>query len=126
SKRRIIYSLVVFFLIMFSLAASRAGMIGLILSLPILAIVKIRKRTSRIRVTFAFILLAGALLSVMLVNPKMAALVDELRTGAYSTSPRMASWVTSIQIIKENWVLGVGLHNVEPELVELYLALGFD
>lgn len=123
NKRGIRYSLVAFFLIMFSLAASRAGMLGLTFTLLVLVIVKLRKRRSRIRVALASLVLFGTLLSVILVNPKTTSLIDELRTGSYDVSPRMASWVASVRIIKEHWALGVGLHNVERALINQYLAM---
>ncbi len=76
----------------------------------------------------------AVILLFFLVNPRLKVFLDTIADtifvidplARYGHSLRILSWDASIEIIKDNWLIGVGEGNKESKLLEMYLAKGYD
>jgi O-antigen ligase len=62
----------------------------------------------------------------MFLNPRMTGFMKSVREGTVKEAARVGSWVSAIEIIKENPLLGVGLQHAEREMAIQYSRLGFE
>lgn len=69
------------------------------------------------------ILLSGGLVALLFVvyYPRM---IDEIINGAGSDDSRITIWLTALQVIKQKWLLGYGLGDFYPALIEQYKIVG--
>ena len=69
-----------------------------------------------------------------LFNPRIQVFLETITDTAFVIDPlaryghslRILSWDASIEIIRDNWLIGVGEGNKESKLIEMYLAKGYD
>ncbi len=121
----------IFFFIPLFLLSSKAALISSFLVL-IYGFVKI-ETTIRNRVVYLLGFCAVILL-FFLFNPRLKVFLDTIADtifvidplARYGHSLRILSWDASIEIIKNNWLIGVGEGNKESKLLEMYLAKGYD
>jgi O-antigen ligase len=74
------------------------------------------------------------ILLFFLFNPRLQVFLETITDTAFVIDPlaryghslRILSWDASIEIIKDNWLIGVGEGNKEAKLLEMYLAKGYD
>ena len=121
----------IFLFVPLFLLSSKAALISSVVVL-IYAVVNI-KTTFRNRVVY-LLGFSAIILLFFLFNPRLQVFLDTIADtifvidplAKYGHSLRILSWDASIEIIKNNWLIGVGEGNKESKLLEMYLAKGYD
>ncbi len=130
-RNRILVACYIFLFIPLFLLSSKAALISSFVVL-IYGFVKI-ETTLRNRVVYLLGFCAVILL-FFLVNPRIQVFLETITDTAFVIDPlaryghslRILSWDASIEIIRDNWLIGVGEGNKESKLLEMYLAKGYD
>jgi hypothetical protein len=117
-----------FFIVLFMLSSKAAIISSLILTFCLIFFIRLPLLIKACTLT------AIVIFSVLFVflNPRMRIFKDTFTTGL-SINPearfghdlRILSWDASIEVIKDNWLLGVGEANKEEALVKIYKAKGY-
>jgi O-antigen ligase len=130
-RNRILVACYIFLFIPLFLLSSKAALISSFVVL-IYGFVKIeislRKKVVYLLGCCAVILL------FFLFNPRIQVFLETITNTAFVIDPlaryghslRILSWDASIEIIKDNWLIGVGEGNKESKLLQMYLAKGYD
>ncbi len=117
------WNVLVFLIVIIGLLSSRAGIIGLLGSLTIMLIVRWKYLLSKIKVVLviSFIGIALGLGS----NPRV---LNLLSNSSYEleNNPRIIAWNSSLSILKDHWLLGVGLDRVQGYLDNYYARNGYE
>ncbi len=130
TKQYLVFVYIFLFLPLFLLSSKAA----LISSFVVLVFGLVRIKTaikSRVAYLLGFCII---ILLFFLVNPRLSIFLNTISDtifvidphARYGHSIRILSWDASIEIIKNNWLLGVGEGNKESKLLEMYLAKGYD
>ena len=130
-RNRFLVFCYIFLFIPLFLLSSKAALISSFVVL-IYGLVKI-ETTFRNRVVYLLGFCAVILL-FFLFNPRLKFFLDTIADtifvidplARYGHSLRILSWDASIEIIKNNLLIGVGEGNKESKLLEMYLAKGYD
>ena len=127
--------LILYFFVLIFLLSSKAGLLGLLISLVIYSLFLIFKH----RQPANGLALLGATILLFYVGLKLFPYTTDrifeaendltkqrsdltLRT---STDDRKATWTASINIIKENWLFGVGTGDVKDKLMQKYQKINY-
>lgn len=129
-KKRISWLFTAFFLIAsVYFASSRAGILALIVLLPVYFLSKIINHGER-KYSWV-ILIAAALISLFLIqkNEKVNGLMERVTVANIfknknTVDNRLLIWKSAFEIISDNPILGVGIGDVRDELVQEYEKIG--
>lgn len=121
--KRVQWSILFFLIVIIGLLSSRAGIIGLLGSLTIMLIFRWKYFIPKIRVALiiGFIGIAVGLGS----NPRVINLLSN-PAAELENNPRIIAWKSSVYILKEHWLLGVGLDRVQQYLDNYYALKGYE
>tara|TARA_R110000868_G_scaffold205840_3_gene454478 strand:+ start:299 stop:1561 length:1263 start_codon:yes stop_codon:yes gene_type:complete len=107
------------------LISNRANFIIFIIITPVICYKLIKSKKQLILV---FLLFISSFFILSKVNPRFQSLFSEVKQGVtinadarYGSSLRILSWDASLEIIKDNFWLGVGFKNAQQELNDVYL-----
>ena len=129
-RNRILVACYIFLFIPLFLLSSKAALISSFVVL-IYGFVKV-ETTLRNRVVYLLGFCAIVLLFFQ-INPRMQVFLETIADTVFVIDPltkyghslRILSWDASIEIIKNNWLIGVGEGNKESKLLEMYLTKGY-
>src|SRR5690606_37503790 len=122
--------LYVFFAATIFLLSSKAA---LLTSFALTAFIVVDSAKGRLaRISLLAAVLAGGLL-LFFTNPRSKVFLETLRpslenvdpNSKYGHSLRLLSWNASLEVIRRNWLFGVGEGNKETVLVNEYEELGY-
>jgi len=128
-KQKFFWLLVsVFFIISIYLISSRAGIIAGIISIPVYLIIKLRHLRKSKHSWIFIVLIVLIIIPLVLKNQRMDYFFGKLLNTKVNyerkDDPRILIWKSSFNLIKENFVLGVGIGDVRTELTKKYLSIG--
>lgn len=118
------------FIPLFLLSSRAAILSSLLLTFYILI-------TSKVAVKLKFLIITALAITSMLFflfNPRLKDLTDSFLNSEQILNPkakyghalRLLSWDASIDVVKNNWLFGVGEANKETVLIEKYVEKGYD
>lgn len=126
--------LFLFFVIFIYLLSSRAGIIACAVSLTFLFYVRLKELRPGKKFHLLFpAIIALAFISIILINPRISSTSIDIKDKLFSSNfpdlkdlePRTRVWYTSIQLIREYPVFGVGEREVNQKLVQEYRRNNF-
>ena len=130
SKRLKIFWLLgtVFLVMSVYFLSSRAGLIAGLFMIPLYLIIKFQ-RLKKNRYSWIFVILAMLItIPVILKNQRMDYFFGKLLNTKVEyerkDDPRLTIWKSSLQLIRDNLLLGVGIGDVRTELTNQYLKVG--
>jgi O-antigen ligase len=122
-------SICIFLLVSLYFLSSRAGILIIIVLLPIYIIIKTRKIKYNGILILLFIMSTLVLLALFISNKKIQISIKEESGTAFiekiKSDDRMSIWKSAIGVIKDNPILGVGIGDSCEELKKEFKALGF-
>ena len=125
SKRWVRVCAIVFFLFILFLCSSKAGIVTTFFTVIILILVTFKLFTTAwVRWLIIFFIVGS--IGLMFLNPRMSDFIRSVQEGSVKEALRVGSWLSAIEIVKENPVLGVGLQHAESEMTIQYRRLGFE
>lgn len=127
-KRWLVVSYFIFFICLYMLSSKAAILSSLLLTFCIAL-------TFKVSIFIKIFALTGAIIfSVLFIqfNPRMNVFKDTFVSGLainpqarFGHDLRILSWDASLEVIKDNWLFGVGEAKKTDALVEVYLAKGY-
>ena len=110
------------------LLSSRAGFLAISIALLFYFLFKLDYKKRILRKTLLVILLLFVTISIVRTNERITLFMEQFSDGTFrekiAKDSRILIWRSSIKIIKNNPVLGVGIGDAGAELMKEYLIIG--
>jgi len=122
------YVFVAIFIVTVFLCSSKLGIISFFIIMPLLILYKLKDRLNFKTILILFLLVIGILVVARKLFPESFSRLNSLttisvapdRTSSESTAVRILIWEQAIQLIKTNFLFGIGVGDVNDALYEAY------
>jgi O-antigen ligase len=125
--------LALFFVVLIFLLSSKAGYFTMLAGAFLFMFMRLKENRPRKITVIALTTILAASVLLFITNPRFGDLVNKLNTqgfeldadGIYSYESRLLTWSSALGLIKEHPVEGVGVGDVENELLKYYQKKGY-
>lgn len=123
------FTIIIVFLVAIYLLSARAGILAVIIVLPVYALLKFYSKFPK----WIVIIVSGAILISLAViakkNEKVNYSIEDISRKrvdeTLKNDPRLLIWKSALGVIKENLILGVGTGDASKKLTEEFLKRGY-
>ena len=129
TRQRILWLVTgIFLLFSIYFLSSRAGFLALVILLPFYFFYKLKKVFKGIIIILSVLVFLLASITILRTNERIGIVLNQISDGTFkekaSHDSRILIWGSSFQIIRNNFILGVGTGDVRDELMKEYKIIG--